>query len=412
MNKTALGSSFSFCERTTTDFFTLYLSVESLLPIVRSCFTENARLVYIAANHSVRNMDGVETRIPGWGNTSGLEYLSPFRRSETLYFGAMVEALVTTLGYQRGISVRGAPYDFRTMPYGVDEYLNSLSSLIEETYAANGNRSVVLIGHSLGGNLLHVFLARRSAAWKQQYVRSVISLGAPFGGAVKTLLLQTCGDNFGVVIEPRSAMRTLERTFASIAALMPRTAYWNESEPLVVLQKHAPNATDKQYSTNDYEQLFQDLNQTDVFAMYNDTRPFLDLQQAPEVEWHCVHGTDVATPEKLIWGASQRFPDDYPSVVNGDGDGTVNTRSLRGCLRFRALQNQTVHHVTYGGVDHLHMLRNQDVIAYVVDFLQRANRHKEHEDPSPFVRSAAASALKYAPADHKQDLMQSVDEHL
>lgn len=49
------------------------------------------------------------------------------------------------------------------------------------------------------------------------------------------------------------------------------------------------------------------------------------------VELHCLHGVDVPTIDKLTYGKG--FPDESPSVVNGQGDGTVNLVSLQGKLQ-------------------------------------------------------------------------------
>ena len=58
------------------------------------------------------NNEGVEIRVPGFGNTSSVEYLNPFMSSYAQYFGKVVEGLMD-LGYERGVNVHGAPYDFR-----------------------------------------------------------------------------------------------------------------------------------------------------------------------------------------------------------------------------------------------------------------------------------------------------------
>ena len=47
----------------------------------------------------------------------------------------------------------------------------------------------------------------------------------------------------------------------------------------------------------------------------------------------CLHGAGVATTERLVYAAGE-FPGTDPStILTGDGDGTVNLRSLTGCTR-------------------------------------------------------------------------------
>lgn len=57
--------------------------------------------------------------------------------------------------------------------------------------------------------------------------------------------------------------------------------------------------------------------------------------------------------------------DSYPQLILGDGDGTVNLRSLEGCLYWKTKQKQKIYHQTFAGVDHMEILRNQHVLDYV-----------------------------------------------
>ena len=72
-------------------------------------------LQYDEKTRTTFNNDGVDVRVPGFGNTTTVEYLGDdyvVGRS-ALYFHDLVESLVDQLGYQRGINIHGAPYDFR-----------------------------------------------------------------------------------------------------------------------------------------------------------------------------------------------------------------------------------------------------------------------------------------------------------
>ena len=73
------------------------------------------KLVYDKSSRSTRNTPGVETRIPGFGNTSTVEWLDPSQRSPTAYFKDIVNAILP-LGYERGVTLKGAPFDFRKAP--------------------------------------------------------------------------------------------------------------------------------------------------------------------------------------------------------------------------------------------------------------------------------------------------------
>ena len=73
------------------------------------------RLHYDSTTGKYSNTPGVETRIPGFGNTNGIEYLDPYTKwlEEAVYFHPMVEYFVSKHGYIRGKTIMSAPYDWR-----------------------------------------------------------------------------------------------------------------------------------------------------------------------------------------------------------------------------------------------------------------------------------------------------------
>jgi hypothetical protein len=76
---------------------------------------DNMRLVYDNVTRTSSNSEGVEIRIPGFGNTTSVEWLDPSEASPGAYFKDIANMLVA-LGYERNVSLRGAPYDFRKAP--------------------------------------------------------------------------------------------------------------------------------------------------------------------------------------------------------------------------------------------------------------------------------------------------------
>lgn len=71
--------------------------------------------MYDNVTRTTSNPKGVEIRIPGFGDTASVEWIDPSQASEGAYFKDIANALVA-LGYQRNVSLRGAPYDFRKAP--------------------------------------------------------------------------------------------------------------------------------------------------------------------------------------------------------------------------------------------------------------------------------------------------------
>ncbi|KAK7891969.1 hypothetical protein WMY93_023932 [Mugilogobius chulae] len=83
-----------------TDFFTLWLNLEQLVPVIIDCWIDNIRLIYNRTTHTSSSPPGVEIRVPGFGQTYSLEYLDPSKQSVGLYFFTIVQQLVE-LGYKR-----------------------------------------------------------------------------------------------------------------------------------------------------------------------------------------------------------------------------------------------------------------------------------------------------------------------
>lgn len=59
---------------------------------------------------------------------------------------------------------------------------------------------VYLMGHSMGCHYVLYFLNHQNQEWKDKYIKGFISLGAPWGGAVKPLKVLASGNGCKVDI--------------------------------------------------------------------------------------------------------------------------------------------------------------------------------------------------------------------
>lgn len=362
LNKTT--SPHYLCRKYTSDYESIWLNLEELLPEVLDCFVDNMRLWYDPKTRTTFNTPGVDIRASGFGGTDSVEYLDPnpvsHFSSSLAYFYFIVDDLVS-MGYTRGLSVRGAPFDFRKAPNELGDYFVNLQKLVEDTYTKNNNTKVVVVAHSMGNPVFLYFLNRQQQSWKDKFIQSFVTLSGVWGGALKPLRLMSSGDNLGVIIVNTHAIRPQQRSMPSTAFLMPDIHFWKPSEVLVV-------TPEKNYTVADYKQFFTDMNFTDGYSMRMDTENLVRDLIPPEVPVHCIHGSGVATPEAFVFGKGQ-FPDTYPSQVDGDGDGTVNIRSLLGCLRWVGKQKYPVAHVALNGSssEHMSILSNTDARQYIKD---------------------------------------------
>jgi lysophospholipase III len=58
-----------------------------------------------------------------------------------------------------------------------------------------------------------------------------------------------------------------------------------------------------------------------------------------------------------------------PDLIYGDGDGTVNVRSLKGCEHWKTLQKKPISTLQISNGDHFEMLSNQQVVNYILGVL-------------------------------------------
>lgn len=103
------------CEKTTKDYFNIWLNMELLVPIIIDCWVDNIKLIYDNKTRTTRNSPGVDIRVAGWGSSETVEWLDPSHASTGAYFKDIGNVLVS-LGYVRNASIKGAPYDFRKAP--------------------------------------------------------------------------------------------------------------------------------------------------------------------------------------------------------------------------------------------------------------------------------------------------------
>jgi lysophospholipase III len=84
---------------------------------------------------------------------------------------------------------------------------------------------------------------------------------------------------------------------------------------------------------------------------------------------HCLHGVGVSTPSAFNFSSLQWY-DKQPQVISGDGDGTVNLRSLTGCLRWVGQPSTMVFYRQFVQAEHLAILQSMDVMKYIELVLQ------------------------------------------
>ena len=355
LNKTSVVH--YLCEKLSTGYFNIWLNLELLVPMIIDCWIDNMKLIYDNVTRTTRNPEGVDIRIPGWGDPFVVEYLDPSKASPGAYFKDIGNMLVEQLGYVRNHSIRGAPYDFRKAPNENEEFFGKLKELIEETYDANKQVPVTLLAHSMGGPMSLIFLQRQSQKWKDKYINGLITLSGVWGGSIKALKVFAIGDDLDAYFLRQSILKDEQITSPSLGWLLPSRLFWKETEILVQTEQ-------KNYTLSTLQDYLIDINVPNAWEFRKDNEKYQLNFQAPGVEVHCLYGAGVRTVERLYYKPGTSI-ECTPQLIFGDGDGTVNLRSLEACKHWQGNQKQKVYSQLFPGINHLGILRNPSVLSYI-----------------------------------------------
>lgn len=137
---------------------------------------------------------------------------------------------------------------------------------------------------------------------------------------------------------------------------------------------------------------FSDIDYRTGWEMYLDAVPYLKDFEPPGVEVHCLYGYGIPTVEKWddfsnntsitrsvffhlsafsrLHYSEGKFPA-QPTLVTGDGDGTVNLRSLQSCNKWKTKQKQPIYEYPMKNIDHMSILRSVDTLEYIKYILEK-----------------------------------------
>jgi len=363
LNKT---SSPHFYCATVADWYNVWLNLEEFFPGEVTCWVDNMKMHYNATTHQVYNTPGVKIESPNFGSTASFEYLDTSEWSHwssfgSSYFAELVKSLLD-VGYQHGVDLVGAPFDWRIAPKQNVELFKNMTKLVESTYARNNNTKVALLAHSMGNLFIYHLLQQHPQAWKDKYIDSFASINAPWLGSVKSVKALISGDADGHDwILPRLEFREVSRTFSSLAFMLPRPDMWPKDKQTVVIESFLDEG--QNYTVNDYEALFKQVGCEDCYSMWKDNWRTLGDLKPPNVTVHCIYSSGMLTSETLVY--NKYFPDVSPSFMNGDGDGTVNIFSNSYCLQWGKQQSQPVYDFQLPGNSHVGVLMNKTLHSYV-----------------------------------------------
>ncbi|KAJ6634693.1 Phospholipase A2 group XV [Pseudolycoriella hygida] len=354
-----------WCWQNSDDFYRIWLDSAQIIPGLIDCWVDNMKLSYDNVTHTTNNSPGVKIRAPGWGSVDGMEFIDPTPVVDVYDYGYYFYHIITALtanGYDRQKNMYGAPYDFRKGPNENKGWFQQVQHLTESAYKNNDRQRVTFIAHSMGGLMVLQFLQQMTSAWKETYVKQMITLSVPWGGSIQALQAVSVGYDFNSPILINSKMKEVQETCPSLVWLLPSTYFWKPNEILV-------STKNKQYRMENLGEFFNAINNPYINDIRRDLSIFNNFS-APGVEVHCLYGKNMGdTAESLDF---YNGLNSYPTITYGDGDGTVNLRSLLGCTYWRntsAQEKHSVYQQAFPNVEHYNLLGDSRVINYIINRL-------------------------------------------
>ena len=314
------------------------------------------------------NQRGVSVRILHYGKTESAPFYDP------LY------TALEAAGYTRDKNIRVAGYDSRLTP-DMHWFLRRTKRLIENTYRANGQTPVHLVGHSNGPLYAQYLLTHTSRAWKHRFIHGFTPIAGnlPGQGALYPQLFT------GLNIEDFTCPSTKANARSSARMyLTAPSSYMSAADPRIFGDRETVvrnAATGRSYTPRDYRRLFRDAGLGWVNPIANHYIGFVkfaDPRHFPQVDVHAEKGSGIATVVGAVLPnlhVGQVLDPTTAHFFTRDGDvnqeditnGAVRAwRNMR-CFRFQLTDNP--------GVDHFSLPSDPGVLAQLVADLRRPRSH-------------------------------------
>ena len=309
------------------------------------------------------NQRGVTVKIIDYGQTAS----APF-------YATMYKTLEAA-GYTADKNIRVAGYDARLTP-DLGGFLPRTVALIEQTYRANGDTPVQLVGHSNGPLYAQYLLTHTTRAWRHKYIHGFTPIAGNFPGQGSVYSIMFTGLNIENFAYPKTRANAISsaRMFLSSPA-----SYMSSGDPAVfgrseVVVKDA--ATGVQYTPADYRQLFTDAHLPDALQIANYYIGFVkfrDPADFPDVDVSAERGSGIATVVGAVLPNLNvgQLVTSKTKLLTRDGDvnqeDTTNTAirvwKAMPCFRFSLTDHP--------GVNHFSLPSNKSVLAQLLAALAR-----------------------------------------
>ena len=249
-------------------------------------------------------------------------------------------------------------------------YYDRMKTLVEDMYQQNSKQKVTIVAHSMGGPVTLYFLTSYSGVnqqWKDKYINAWVTLSGAWSGGVATVPVVVTGTSktpmflkfFDDLIA--TFLAPITRTFESFPFIFPKASVFGNSVLI--------STPSRDYTANDYKQLFRDIGHTNGYKMFQGVQKVNQGYPSPNVHTYCYYGVNVKTPEKFIYDKDFKVDNTVglreSRVQYGDGDGAVNTVSSEVCHKWTKMPSSlySFTYRKYNKIDHNGIVTNTRVLA-------------------------------------------------
>lgn len=256
--------------------------------------------------------------------------------------------------------------DSSTDEHEREGYYQNVKELIEIMYEVNGEK-VTIVGHSMGGPMTLYFLNNIvSQSWKDEHINAFIPLSGAWSGGnmVLPILLSGIDSLLPEIPILSDYLKNLSPAFQSSQSLI-----WLLPNPSVANDNVLVSTDARQYTANDYEELFTDANVPEYHTKHESILEVNGDFPPPNIPTYCFYGVDVATPEHF------KYDDNFEHLVEitmGDGDSQVNRISSEVCLRWESQEYEFVSK-EFPGANHIGMLSDKEILREIAEVVFLGN---------------------------------------
>ena len=212
-----------------------------------------------------------------------------------------------------------------------------------------------MVAHSMGGPVSLYFLNNIvTQKWKDQYINAYIPIAGPFGGTASSLGGVIFGINTVSNLAAGRDSLAVTRSFAGLVMLLPSPSVYGDT---AIISTPVRN-----YTASDYQEIFNAIGYTNGYQMYLGTEDINNGYPAPNVTVHCVVGTGLRTPVRLAYPTGNISNPSSARIVYGLGDGLVEDRATRVCLRWQNMQQYNFTYQPVPNVKHASLLNDITVL--------------------------------------------------